>query len=186
MVKSIFKTVIVASFFAAVLVVGYSCSDDGPYYPDDYMTEAQIRRMIEDALKENNKNLPFTNWEIVNITVKGGKNGDWRWNDNENRYEAIYELPEMDEFIYEDGAILGYVFIGEQNQNEVQKLLPFVQTYDEGGEIFTETISFDVQLKKGGIVKPSVAFYIQTSDLFGSKEFEEFLPNHNFRLVIVW
>lgn len=183
MKRNVFKTVVASLLFVAVLLGGYSCSDDGPYYPDDYLTEAQVRRMIEDALRENNKQLEFTNWEIVNITVEEGQ---WHWDDQAKRYEAVYQLPELNEDIYEIGAVLGYVFIGEQNQNEVQKLLPYVQSYDEVEPPYTETFSFDIQLKKDGKLQPTVAFFIQASDLFGGTEFEKSLPVYNFRLVMIW
>lgn len=169
--------------FAVVLLGGYSCSDDDPYYPDDYLTEAQVRRMIEEALRQNNEDIEFTKWEIVNITVEMGH---WSWNDEVKRYEAVYQLPELNEDIYEIGAVLGYVFIGTQNVDEVQKLLPYVQSYDDVDPSYTETISFDIQLKKDGELKPSVAFFIQASDLFGGTEFEGSLPPYNFRLVMIW
>ena len=178
-----FSTIAIASlFFVAVLLGGYSCSDDDPYY-GDYLTEAQVRKMIEDALRENNRDLEFTNWEIVNITVE---QGEWFWDDKSKRYLAKYPLPELDEDIYKIGAVLGYVFIGERNQNEVQKLLPYVQSYDDASPSYTETISFDIQLKKDGELRPTVAFFIQTSDLFGSEELAEFLLSYNFRLVMIW
>lgn len=181
--RNLGKTVIVSLFFVVVLLGGYSCSDDDPYYPDDYLTEAQVRRMIEEALKQNNEQLEFTKWKIVNITVE---NGHWGWDDIAKRYEAIYELPDLNEDIYKYGAVLGYIFVGVEGQNEVQKLLPYVHTYDDVNPFYTETISFDIQYKKDGVKDPSVAFYIQSSDLFGSEELAEFLPAYNFRLVLIW
>ncbi len=142
--------------------------------------------MIEEALRDNNQNLEFTEWEIVNITVSVE---DWEWDEVDKRYYAVYNLPKLDEFIYESGANIGYVFIGEQNVNEVQKMLPYVHTYyetDNSGEVtytYTETISYDVQLKKNGVINPSVAFFIQPSDVFRA---DEFLFNYNFRIVLIW
>lgn len=187
--KNLFKTVVVSLLSVVVLLGGYSCSDD---YPDDYLTEAQIRRMIEEALRENNEQLEFTRWEIVNITVE---KDDWTWNDDGNfkRFEAVYELPELNESIYEDGAVLGFIFIGPRDVNEVQKSLPYVHTYgiyDDTGNIvdtYTETISFDVQYKFEGEEKPTVAFFIQASDLFGSEDDIQYLEEeYNFRIVLVW
>ncbi len=37
--------------------------------------------MIEQALQENNANLEFTQWEIVNIQVN---QNDWEWNDQKD------------------------------------------------------------------------------------------------------
>lgn len=179
------------------------------------LTEAQVRRLIEEALKnsgnnlsekelhdliekivaENNADLGFSQLKIVPILVTATPEndqwqpGDWQWSEEFNRYEAVFELPELSETIYEKGAVLGYVFIGEKDQDEVQKLLPFVNTYDlrdDSGaivETYTETISFDIQYKLNGAVKPSVAFFIQASDLARA---DEYLQDYNFRLVLVW
>lgn len=175
--KSLFKTAMASLLFAAVLLGGYSCSRS-----EDYLDEFEVKRMIEEALRENNQKLEFTQWKIVNITVK---KDDWTWNDEENvkRYEAVYNLPELTEFIYEKGAVLGYVFIGEQDRDEVQKLLPYVHTYDDADPPYTETISFDIQYKNKGAVKPTVAFYIQASDLVQA---DDYLYDYNFRIVLIW
>ncbi len=143
--------------------------------------------MIEEALRENNATLEFTQWEIVNITVNGGEDGDWVWDDQERRYQAIYSLPELTEFIYENGAVLGYLFLGQQGVDEVQKILPYVYTYyttDNEGNItgtFTETISYDVMYQPGG--NSDVAFFIQASDVY---EDPNALQTYNFRLVLIW
>lgn len=181
--KNLFKTVVVSLLSVAVLLGGYSCSDD---YPDDYLTEAQIRRMIEEALRQNNEELEpkFTKWEILPYTVL---EEHWEWNPDAGRYQAIYDLPELTDFIYEEGAVLGYVFIGQQGVDEVQKLLPFLFTYaetDENGNIigtYTETISFDVQYAPNG--NSTVAFFIQASDLVRA---DGYLADYNFRIVLVW
>lgn len=172
--RNLFKTVIVSLLFAVVLLGGYSCSSG------DYLDEFEVRRMIEEALRENNQNLEFTKWEIVPFTVRVS---DWNWDEEAKRYEAVYNLPELTEPIYENGAVLGYVFIGQQDVNEVQKLLPYVHTYDDADPPYTETISFDVQYKKDGVITPTVAFFIQASDLFRA---DDYLDNYNFRIVLIW
>ncbi len=140
--------------------------------------------MIEEALRENNANLEFTQWEIVNIQAN---QSDWQWNDQERRYEAIYSLPELTEFIYENGAVLGYLFLGQQGVDEVQKILPYVYTHyatdTEGNitEIFTETISFDVMYQPGG--NSDVAFFIQASDVYEDTDAPQ---PYNFRIVTIW
>ncbi len=96
--RNITNIFLASAFFVSILAGSYSCATD------DTLSELEIRRMIEEALRENNENLEFTQWEIVNIQVN---QGDWQWNDQERRYEAIYSLPELTEFIYENGAVLG-------------------------------------------------------------------------------
>jgi len=176
MIKKITKTFLVPVLMLSVLVAGYSCADD------DYLSEREVRRMIEEALRQNNEQLEFTQWEIINITVNVN---DWEWNADFAQWEAIYNLPELDEFIYENGAQLGYVFIGQQGVNEVQKLLPYVDTYyagdDENGIpiYFTETISVDYQFGNPS----TVAFYIKDSQLAQDDGAPQL---YNFRIVLIW
>ena len=161
-----------------VMFIAYSCSES----TQDYLDEYEIRRMIEEEIRKNNQELEFTQWEIVNVSIK---KADWEWINETNRYEAIVELPELTKFVYENGAQLGYVFIGEQGDNEVQKMLPYVHTHyegldDSGNEIiYTETISCDFIYG----LPSTAAFYIQSSDLFRN---DDILANYNFRLVLVW
>ena len=76
--------IITAFLITAILFAGYSCTTS-----DDYITraearrlveealrsqanglsEAEIKRLIDDAINLNNNNLEFTQWEIVNITA---------------------------------------------------------------------------------------------------------------------
>ena len=51
------------TLFLLLLFVGYSCSDS----TDDYISEYEIRRMIEEEIRKNNQDLEFTQWEIVNV-----------------------------------------------------------------------------------------------------------------------
>ncbi|MGI6047139.1 MAG: hypothetical protein ACOYEG_03910 [Petrimonas sp.] len=163
-----------------VLLIGYSCTSSPT---QDYLDEYEVRRMIDEAIKQNNENLKlnFTQWKIINITAK---KADWKWIEKVGRYEAIYDLPELTEFIYENGAAIGYVFLGTQNVDEVQKPLPFVHTYsetdEEGNTVFyTETISCDFALG----TPSTVAFFIQASDLFRA---DQYLADYNFRVVLIW
>lgn len=161
-----------------LLLAGFSCTSSPS---QDYLDEYEIQQMIEDAINQNNEKLEFTRWEIVNINVK---KADWVWNEQVGRYEAVYDLPELTEFIYENGAVFGYVFIGTQGVDEVQTLLPFVHTYsensDDGNTItYTETISCDFQYGNPS----TVAFFIQASNLF---RVDDYLADYNFRIVLIW
>ncbi|HBG40845.1 MAG TPA: hypothetical protein DDZ96_09710 [Porphyromonadaceae bacterium] len=113
---------------------------------------------------------------------------DWHWDNVEKRQEAVFDLPELTEQIYKEGANIGYIFIGEQKfENEVQKLLPYDFTYpieDDKGEMigqYTETISYDIKYKADG--KSTVAFYIQSTDLEGEGVN---LLDYHFRIVLIW
>mgnify|MGYP000896133940 CR=1 FL=1 len=171
------KILFAFSLFLALLI-GYSCTSSPS---QDYLDEFEVRRMIDEAIKQNNEKLEFTQWKIINIAAK---KADWVWDETVGRYEAIYDLPELTEFIYEEGAAIGYVFLGTQGVDEVQKLLPFVHTYsetdDQGNTIaYTETISCDFQYGSPS----TVAFFIQASDLFRA---DQYLADYNFRVVLIW
>ena len=149
-----------ALLLLSLLLIGYSCSDSDPVQQIDYNE---------------------TQWEIVNVTIK---KADWEWDNNDGRYLAVIDLPELTQFVYEKGAQFGYVFMPMNNGKEVQKLLPFVHTYWEddgqGGEIlYTETISCDFMYGSPS----SVAFYIQASDLFRN---DDILSDYDFRVVLIW
>jgi hypothetical protein len=180
MIQKITKPLLASLLFAMLLLVSYSCAND------DYLSEHDVRRMIEEALRQNNEQLEFTQWKIVNIAIK---KGDWQWDDDVKHYFVVCDLPELTEFIYENGANIGYLFLGEQNYSEVQKLLPYVHTYyetNDNGEVtytYTETISYDIQYKVEGVVKPSVAFFIQPSDVYRD---DQFVFDYNFRIVLIW
>ena len=165
------------TLFLLLLFIGYSCSDSS----NDYLSEYEIRRMIEEEIRKNNQDLEFTQWEIVNVSIK---KADWEWDNETGRYDAIVNLPELTKFVYENGAQLAYVFIGEQGVDEVQKMLPYVHTYYEGEDdsgneiIYTETISCDFQYGSPS----TAAFYIQASDLGRD---DSILADYNFRIVLV-
>lgn len=152
-----------ATLFLLILLIGYSCSDNDPVQQIDFNE---------------------TQWEIIPVSIR---KGDWKWYDDTRRYEAVVNLPELTEFIYEKGLQLGYVFIGEKGVDEKQIMLPHNFTYYEGVDddgnpilVYTEAISCDFQLGS-----PSRAtFYIQTSDLFPINE--EFVIDRDFRIVLVW
>ena len=174
MLTKITKTLFASELTITLLLGAYSCG------VDDYLTEREVRRMIEEALRQNNEQLEFTQWEIVNFTVN-----DWTWNPDAAQWEAIYDLPELDEFIYEQGAQLGYVFIGQQGVDEVQKLLPYINTYYGGDDLqgnpiyFTETVSVDYQFGDPS----TVAFFIKDSQLAQDPDAPQ---TYNFRIVLIW
>lgn len=155
--------------FLALLLTVNSCTNY-----DDYLSEYEVRKMIEQALKEHGK----TQWEIVVFDIR--KN-DWEWNDAERRWQVFADLPELTEFIYEEGAALGHVFLGLQGKDEVQTALPYSYTYKDTNtnEVFTETISCDFQLSNPS----TVGFYLQQSDL--NKDLNS-PDNYSFRVVLIW
>lgn len=114
------------------------------------------------------------------------KKAQWEWNSVYNRYECIKNVPEIDKRLYEYGTIVGTVYIIEKDgaggTYEVQKNLPFVQTYNDLSAPYTKMISFDIFYGDG--TNPSVTFYIQTSDGSGVTPV---LPDvYYFKLALIW
>lgn len=151
-------------------------------YSDDYLTEYEVRQMIEQALRDHNKDMPFSKWEVIFYNVKAN---DWKWNDKLRQWEAFGDLPELTEDIYEEGVALGYVFLSTENGGEVQRALPYVESYDDGDDdegnpiYFTETISCDFHLGNPS----TVGFFIKSSDLFPD---ENAPVNYTFRILLIW
>lgn len=196
MKRRIIKPLFASLIFTALLIGAFACSTN-----DDYLDESEVRRMIEEALRDNNQqtgdylnemevkklieeavanNMIITEWNIENFTVNST---EWEWNPDFRRWEAEKQLEFIDEFIYEEGAVIGYVFLGEQNVNEVQVQLPYVKSYrladGEGGFfIFTETISYEYS-----ILTNRATFFIEPSD--GIRD-DDAKATYNFRIVMIW
>ncbi len=155
MKRKIYTSLFTGILFLSTLFIATSCSDS----TDD---------IIE------------TEWNIENFTVNASQ---WTWNSELNRWEAVRPLGFIDEFIYENGAVIGYVFIGSQGVNEVQVPLPYIRSFlVEVGQNefvdFTETISFEFSQQRN-----EVTFYIEPSDGVQDQDARQ---NYNFRVVMVW
>ena len=155
MKKRLYTSLISGILFLSTAFIATSCSDS----TDDFVETA---------------------WNIENFTVNETQ---WGWNSDLNRWEAKRPLGYIDEFIYEDGAVIGYVFLGTQGINEVQVPLPYIKSFlvDDGqnGLIdFTETISFEYSQQRN-----EVTFYIEPSDGFQDQDARQ---SYNFRIVMIW
>ena len=125
--------------------------------------------------------LAETQWKVVNITVN---KSDWKWNADAGQYEVFVNLPELTKFIFDEGAVMGYLKIDANTKAP----LPFSKTYSypyTGSDgktytgFYTEHIKCDFQ-----VGNPStVAFYIEASDLDRD---DQYLENRNFQIVLIW
>jgi len=59
------------------------------------------------SCSDKNDDIVETAWNIENFTVDASQ---WAWNASLRRWEAVKQLKYIDEFIYEDGAVIGYIF----------------------------------------------------------------------------
>ncbi|MFV0538228.1 MAG: hypothetical protein ACK5M3_12795 [Dysgonomonas sp.] len=114
------------------------------------------------------------------------KKSEWVWNSVYNRYECTKNVPEINEALYEYGTIVGTIYVIEEDDSgvtyEVQKNLPFVQTYRDLAVPYTEMISFDIFYGNG--TNPSITFFIQTSD--GAPATPKFPDVYYFKLALIW
>ncbi|MDO5522682.1 MAG: hypothetical protein Q4G48_01400 [Bacteroidia bacterium] len=155
-----------------VLLMGYSCSSSPS---QDYLNEYEVRRMIEDAIRQNNEQLEFTYWKIVNVEVQPTHWGLVE-NESETFYEATAELDELTEFIFDEGAALGYY----KFDDNAKTALPFVKTtIGVDGIPYTETYSCDFQLGNPS----TVTFYLEGSD---AGRYDGNPPAANFQVVLIW
>ncbi|WP_286833330.1 MULTISPECIES: hypothetical protein, partial [unclassified Proteiniphilum] len=67
-----------------------------------------------------NDGIAETQWKVINITVK---KSDWVWNNNDGFYQATVNLPELTQFIFDEGAAIGYY----KFNNDSKTALPFVK-----------------------------------------------------------
>lgn len=160
------------SFFAVALLIGLglgvtSCSND------DYLRSDEIQRMIDQSLNGQ--------WKIVNITVK---KDSWNWVDDAGQYEAVVDLPELTQSIFDEGAVIAYIKL----DSKTKATLPFVKSYsfevidDDGVKhsgTYTEHIKCDFQVGSPS----SVAFFIEASDLARA---DQYLEDKNFQVVLIW
>lgn len=155
MKKNVVRSVKQISLILLLLFVGYSCSDDDPII--DYEE---------------------TQWNIENFTVNAS---DWSWNPTQSRWEAVKQLKFIDEFIYEKGAVIGYVFISE-NDKEVQYQMPHTVNIVISGEETTETLTETLDYYFD-FISSRVTFLIKPSD---SIEDTEAKQTYNFRIAMIW
>ncbi len=155
MKKNVVRSVKQISLILLLLFVGYSCSDDDPII--DYEE---------------------TQWNIENFTVNAS---DWSWNPTQSRWEAVKQLKFIDEFIYENGAVIGYIFFSE-NGKEVQYQLPHTVNIVISGEETTETLTETLDYYFD-FISSRVTFLIKPSD---SIEDTEAKQTYNFRIAMIW
>jgi len=110
-----------------------------------------------------------TNWKIIDIDVLSRQ---WQVDidANGNRfYFAQFNVPELTQFIYDNGTVLAYYEL-----NGVQQPLPYTRHNGDNGYYWTRTIDFEFTTK-------SMTFYVTDSDFADDPP-----PTIYFRVVLLW
>lgn len=122
-----------------------------------------------------------TQWKIINLTVPTG-NWELASNDDDTNpyYYATFDVPELDDFIYDQGLTKCYIEFNRGTDNAYQQELPYVrhfEAYNDNNEqiIWTQTVDYDFGI---GFVNVYVTF----SDFFVDERPETM----DFRLVLMW
>lgn len=130
---------------------------------------------------EKNEIYQGTDLRFFDVTID---KADWGWNPIYKRYEYTIYPKELNNFIYNNGVVQAFVFVQEKGiQNgqtvyyETQKMLPFVQSFDDDGTslAYTEMISFDT-------TPTSITFYTQRSDM---SDVDKNLGTYDFKVSLI-
>ncbi|NDW08344.1 hypothetical protein [Dysgonomonas sp. 520] len=110
-----------------------------------------------------------TIWKIADFTVKSNQ---WEWNEDDKTYRFIGDLPALNEDFYEDGGILGFVYLGTQGVDE--RLFPLEFKGDTNNPVL---IQYNVSLD----LNRTVEFIFQ----WHSKAKQQ-PPLYNFKIVMLY
>lgn len=114
------------------------------------------------------------NWDSYTITVD-----DWQLVGNPNEdnsfYRCYYDDEYLNQFIFDKGSVMVYIYLQEPDGTITQSPLPYVTHHVEGNNSWTETISYDFAVG-------SLGFYITYSDFITATP-----PKPcKFRVVMHW
>lgn len=144
-----------------VLMLGYGCSDD------NFLSDREIQDMIDNSLNGQ--------WQVIPVDITGS---DWVWfeNDGEGYYSVSVDLPELKDYIFDEGAALAYY----KFNNNSKTALPYVKTLKDAlGIPYTETYSCDFTLGN-----PSTAtFYLEASD---AGKYTGNPPAASFQIILIY
>jgi hypothetical protein len=125
-----------------LLFLGYGCASD------DFLSDREIQEMIDNSLNGQ--------WQIIPVDIKS-EDWDWFENEYEGYYSVTVNLPELKDYIFDEGATHAYYYFNENSKTA----LPYVKTIiGDNGIPFTETYSCDFNLGNPS----TVTFYLEASD----------------------
>ena len=154
-------------FITASLVLLFFTSCEGPMGP-----QGPQGRPGQDGLNGENG---IANRVILDYSIQSHH---WERVEDNNKqflyYQVLINESELDEYVYNNAAIVAYLEYWE-NDYTIQKALPTITNHEDNDGIFWfQTIDFDYGVN-------SIAFRVSNSD------FREDAPgNMHFRVVFVW
>lgn len=113
-----------------------------------------------------------TYWTFIDLNAKPGDWQEYVDNDGNNRYYSCsYNVPEINNEIYNYGAVLCYVEL-----NGAQQIMPYVRHYeDRSGAQWTRTVDYEY-------TRGELNIFFTNSDFIEDPPDEEM----NFRLVLIY
>lgn len=102
-------------------------------------------------------------WELI------GEPGELK-----SYYMAVFDLPQLSEFIFKEGTVIGYMSMGENIKNGLPYVMHTAEETEEGSHYWTQTYDFD-------FAPGSVAFYATFSDF----ETQKRPGNETFHIVLM-
>jgi hypothetical protein len=110
------------------------------------------------------------------IVSKTGNRDIWTWSEARRRYECEFSFSELAENVFYDGAVLGYIYV-QEGDLLTQKILPYVETYQDGNTTYTETYGFDISLNP-----KTILFYMQASNL---GNYDQYINTTKFKVTLI-
>lgn len=110
------------------------------------------------------------NFSIAYFTIS-----NWNLSSDNSYFYADVNYPDLTDFVYNEGVIVGYLMQNFDTEYEYQVPLPFDIYYNTEEGSWTETVSMD-------FVPGSIRFYYEPSDFFTG-----FVPPVcTFKIALVW
>ena len=165
MKTNLYRKLLIFSILAVASLGFVGCGDD---ITEQYFTGTEIK----------------TYYFEVKATDDTNVKDRWKWNPEMGRFECVFDLPALNQKIYEEGIVQAGVFynewISDTEYYETLKNLQFERTYwdEETQKFYTEFINFDVALDPS-----TICFYIQTSNGIG---YADFLSDYEFKVSLLW
>ena len=162
----------ILSFFAVTMLVFSAC--EGPAGPPgrDGYDGKDGKDGYDGKDGKDGKDGVSTQWKIFNLAVQ---QNHWQWDSVDECYFYEFPIPELTEFVVEDGAVLAQVLLGSY-----RSLAFTAYYYDTGAQMYyAETISYEY-------TKGYIRFNVASSDLFDNTPVTYLPQEYDFKVTLMW